>query len=279
MRAQVIGRPVGVLLGFQLTRCPFSHRPSYKEIDKLPWERKLAVLRDPEFKRRLLAEKPDNTEMAFFRTMNRHFGKMFELGDPPDYEPSPDRTLGARAAAMGVDIAELAYDLLMQNDGSGILIFPFLNYAEGSLDVALEMLKHKDTVVGLADGGAHVGTICDGSLPTYMMTHWTRDRTRGEKLPLPWVVRAQSRDTARAVGLTDRGTIEVGMKADLNVIDYDKLSLRPPRVVFDLPKGGKRLLQDAVGYCASIVSGEIVYRHGEPTGALPGRLVRGGAIA
>jgi N-acyl-D-aspartate/D-glutamate deacylase len=273
----VIGRPVGVLLGFQLSRCPFSHRPSYRALDHLPWERKLAALRDPSFKARLLAEKADHSEMAFFRTMNRHFGKMFDLGDPPDYEPSLERTLGAQAEKLGIDIAELAYDTLMKNDGSGILIFPFLNYAEGSLDAALEMMRHKDTVIGLADGGAHVGTICDSSLPTYMLTHWTRDRTRGEKLPLPWVVKAQSHDTARAIGLDDRGVIAPGFKADLNVIDYDRLQLRPPRVAFDLPKGGRRLLQDASGYTATIVSGQVVYRNGEPTCALPGRLVRGRA--
>lgn len=276
IRGQVCGRPVGVLLGLQLTLNPFSARPSYRQIADLPFEERVRIMRDPAFRARLLAEEPvmsqDNT---FLRSLARNFDRMFELGDPPEYEPPPEKTIGARAAAMGVTPDELAYDILMSHDGKGYLLFPFLNYASGSLDPSLEMMRHKDTVLGLGDGGAHVGLICDGSLPTYMLTHWTRDRSRGEKLPLPWVVKAQTADTARAVGLTDRGVVAPGYKADLNVIDYDRLRLRPPRVAFDLPAGGRRLLQEATGYVATIASGQVIYRDGVATGALPGRLLRG----
>jgi N-acyl-D-aspartate/D-glutamate deacylase len=165
---------------------------------------------------------------------------------------------------------------MLEDEGRAFLYFPFLNYAEGSLDASLEMMNDAHTVLGLGDGGAHLGTICDASFSTHMLTHWTRDRTRGAKVPLETAVRWHTRDTARAVGLRDRGVLAPGYKADLNVIDYEGLALRPPRIVRDLPAGGRRLVQDAEGYRFAIVSGEVTYRDGEPTGALPGRLIRGG---
>ena len=174
---------------------------------------------------------------------------------------------------------EVALDCMLERDGRGLLYVPFLNYAEGSLDAALEMMLHEDTILGLGDGGAHVGMICDGSFTTHMLTHWTRDRTRGDKLSVPWVIKAHCLDTARAVGLHDRGLLAPGYKGDLNVIDYEHLTLRAPEVLHDLPAGGRRLMQRADGYTATVVSGEVVYENGEHTGALPGKLIRGARTA
>jgi N-acyl-D-aspartate/D-glutamate deacylase len=200
---------------------------------------------------------------------------MFLMGDEPDYEQTPDQTVTALAERRGVDPAEVALDHMLRQGGRGMLYLPFLNYADGSLDPAYEMLTHPDAVPGLSDGGAHVGMICDGSFPTSNLTHWTRDRTRGPKLPLERMVRAQTRDTAEAVGLYDRGVIAPGYRADLNVIDYGRLKLLSPQVAYDLPAGGRRLIQRAQGYVATIVAGQVTYRDGEPTDALPGRLLRG----
>ena len=193
----------------------------------------------------------------------------------PDYEPTADRTVEAIAKARGVSNEEAALDILLEDDGHGMLYLPFLNYAQGSLDPSYEMLKSPATIPGLSDGGAHVGMICDGSFPTSMLTHWTRDRTRGDRFPVEWIVKRQTADTAHWVGLNDRGLIVPGYRADLNVIDYDRLTLHRPEILRDLPAGGRRLMQRASGYTATIVAGEIIYRDGDPTGAKPGRLVRG----
>jgi N-acyl-D-aspartate/D-glutamate deacylase len=183
--------------------------------------------------------------------------------------------LGARARREGRRPEQLAYDAMLSDDGRGMLYVPFLNYADGNLDATREMLSDPRAVPGLSDGGAHCGIICDASFPTYLLTHWTRDRSRGEKLSIPFVVAAQSRKTALSVGLTDRGLVAPGQKADLNIIDYDRLHLHPPKVHYDLPVGGRRLLQQVDGYDATIVSGVVTQRGGHPTGARPGRLVRG----
>jgi N-acyl-D-aspartate/D-glutamate deacylase len=275
IKAQVCGRPVGLLLGLQLTINPFTAHPAYARIAHLPFAERLAAMKTAEMRAALLAEEP-KSDHPFVKAVLRNFSKMFPLNDPPDYEPTADLSLGAQAARRGISPQELAYEWTLADEGRGLILFPFLNYSADSLDPALEMMQHPGTVLGLGDGGAHVGMICDGSFPTSMLTHWTRDRTRGAKLPLEWVVRAQTRMTAEAVGLMDRGLIRAGMKADLNVIDYDRLALRRPGVAYDLPAGGKRLVQRAEGYTATIVSGQIVARDGAPTGALPGRLVRGG---
>ncbi|MEQ9121682.1 MAG: amidohydrolase family protein, partial [Alphaproteobacteria bacterium] len=200
---------------------------------------------------------------------------IFPLGDPPDYTPAPDTSVAAMAARMGRDPAELGYDLLLENDGKAILYRPLSNYAYGDLETVKDMMRHPNSLVGLGDGGAHVGVLTDASAITYMLTHWTRDRSRGERLPLPWAIKRLTRDNAAAIGLNDRGLISIGKKADINVIDYDRLSIRPPEVLYDLPAGGKRMVQRTEGYDATIVSGEVVYRNGAETGALPGRLVRG----
>jgi N-acyl-D-aspartate/D-glutamate deacylase len=275
MKAQVAARPVGVLLGLELTVNPFSHHPLYREIAALPLGERVARLSDADFRERLFSEPPEGG----VRGMPGAWGRMHLMGSEPDYEPTADSTVAAQAEARGISPEAVALDHMLTAGGRGMLYVPFLNYAEGTLDPARAMLVHADTVPGLSDGGAHVGMICDGSFPTTMITHWTRDRTRGPRIALESVVRMQTQDTARAVGLYDRGLIAPGYRADLNVIDYEKLALHAPQVVHDLPAGGRRLVQRASGYVATIVAGEITYRDGEPTGALPGRLVRGAKAA
>ncbi len=269
---QVMARPIGLMLGFELSQNPFFPRPSWQRVATLPFAERLKVLRDPAFRRQILSE--PTTDPAMIYRLNT-WDRLFPLGDPPDYEPPPERSLAAMAAQRGVNVEELAYDLMLERDGRGILNRPIINYADGDLEAAKTMIEHRNTLMGLGDGGAHVGLICDSSSTTSMITHWTRDRTRGARLPLGFVIRRLTRDNAAAIGLHDRGVVAPGMKADINVIDYDRLSVRPPEVAYDLPAGGKRMVQRAEGYVATIVSGQPVYRDGEATGALPGRLVRG----
>ncbi len=203
------------------------------------------------------------------------YGRLYPLGEEPDYEPAAETSVLRQATALGADPAELLLDLLSEHDGRGFLYSPFSNYADGNLDACGEMLAHPDTVFGLGDGGAHVGLISDASFPTYALSHWARDRAHG-RMEVGRVVEQLTSATARAVGLADRGVLSEGMRADLNVIDFDHLRCEMPAMAYDLPAGGKRLLQGARGYRATVVAGEITYRDGEPTGALPGRLVRGG---
>ncbi|MDR3512952.1 MAG: amidohydrolase family protein [Caulobacteraceae bacterium] len=275
MKAQVAARPVGVLFGLELTLNPFSYHPTYREIAKAPLAERVALLSDPDFRARLLADAPN--EQA--RGMVGNFGRMHLMGPEPDYEPTAASTVTAVAQARGVAPEAVALDHMLGDGGRGMLYLPFLNYAEGSLDPAYAMMTHPDTVPGLSDGGAHVGMICDGSFPTTLLTHWTRDRTRGPRLSVEQVVRMQAADTAASVGLFDRGRIAPGLRADLNMIDYGRLKLKAPQVVYDLPAGGRRLIQRAEGYAATLVAGEVTYRDGDPTGALPGRLLRGAKAA
>ncbi len=278
MKAQVAGRPVGVLFGLELTLNPFSQHETYKAIAHLPLAERVKQLKDPAVRARLLSEELD-PKGPFAGSALRAWDNMFLMGEQPDYEPTQADTIKELAAARGLWPDEVALDHMLSNGGRGMLYHPFLNYANGSLDPSFAMLSHRDTVPGLSDGGAHVGMICDGSFPTSNITHWTRDRTRGPKLALEQMIRMQTRDTAEAVGLLDRGLIEPGLRADLNVIDYEGLTLHAPGVAYDLPAGGRRLVQRADGYVATIVAGQITYRDGEPTGALPGRLVRGAQAA
>ena len=275
MKAQAAVRPVGVLLGLELTVNPFTPYPKYREIARLPLAERVAKLSDPAFRADLMGRPPEGA----VRGMMANFGRMHLVEGVPDYEPTKESTIAALAERSGRRPEDIALDHLLTNGGRGMLYVPLLNYADYSLDPAFEMLSHPDVVPGLSDGGAHVGTICDGSFPTSLLTHWTRDRTRGAKLPVEKVVRAQAFETARIVGLHDRGLLAVGYRADLNVIDYDNLTLHAPEVVYDLPSGGRRLVQRASGYVATIVAGQITYRNGEPTGALPGRLLRGATSA
>jgi len=271
--AQIAARPVGLMLGLELSRNPFQTHPSYKAIAKLPLAERVERLRQPEVRAAILNETATATDDPLFFRPN--YDKMYLLGNPPDYEQPPENTLGARARREGKRPEELAYDAMLTEDGRGMLYVPFLNYADGNLDATREMLRDPRSVPGLSDGGAHCGIICDASFPTYLLTHWTRDRSRGEKLSIPFVVAVQSRKTALSVGLYDRGLIAPGYKADVNVIDYDKLHLHPPKVHYDLPVGGRRLLQQVDGYDATIVSGVVTQREGRATGARPGKLVRG----
>jgi N-acyl-D-aspartate/D-glutamate deacylase len=260
VRAQVAARPVGILLGLGGTINPLGSSPTARSIGA-----DVDVLRRDDTRATVLSE------MAAGRPLFP-WDHVYRLGDPPDYEPPPESSVAAEAERKGVAAEETVYDAAVSGE---LLYVPFLNYADGDLEAVRAMLTHPHTVSGLGDGGAHVGTICDGSFPTTMLTHWVRDRTRGERLPIEHVVAMQTSRTAQLVGLLDRGVIAPGMRADLNVIDMDGLRLRAPTIVHDLPAGGRRYVQTAEGYLHTIAAGEETYADGEPTGALPGRLVRG----
>ncbi|HTU38679.1 MAG TPA: amidohydrolase family protein [Acidimicrobiales bacterium] len=278
IRGQVAPRAVGVLVGLQSSYHPFLRFPAFREIAGRPVAEQAAALRDPAFRSRLLAEIPEDDDTGGRRTGRRRiidYARLFPLGDVPDYEPAPEDSIEHLAAARGVDPAELTLDLLAEDDGHRFLYTPFSNYAEGNLDACGEMLGHPDTVFGLGDGGAHVGLIADASFPTWFLSHWARDRGHG-RMPVGDVVRQLTSSTAQAVGLSDRGVLAEGMRADCNVIDFDHVACLAPEMGYDLPAGGKRLLQRARGYRATVVAGEVTYRDGEPTGALPGSLVRAG---
>ncbi len=272
--AQVPGRPIGLLLGFELSMNPFMYCASYKALATMPVAERLAALRNPDIRARIIAEAGEPTDFPAAPLVN-NFDNIFAMGDPPNYEPKQEAMIGARARAMGVPPRELAYDMMLEDGGRAVLIQFVMNYVERNHDVTLTMLNDAHTVLGLGDGGAHLGYLCDASLPTFMLTHWVRDRAQGGKLTLAEAVKALTVDTARVVGLLDRGRIAPGYKADINIIDWERLTLRPPTVAYDLPSGGRRLTQDAEGYVATIVGGTVVYRDGQPTGQLPGRLVRG----
>jgi N-acyl-D-amino-acid deacylase len=277
---QVAARPFGMLIGFPGHHA-FTHRPTYRKLQaELGRDELAARLADPAVKAAILSEAdlPPDPSVLFdnmFALVQHALDRLYALGDPPDYEPTPDRTVAAIARERGQDPLATLYDLMLESNAGAMLLLPLLNYSEGNHDAIREMLTHPAGVVGLSDGGAHCGMICDASYPTFLLTHWARDRHRGEKLPLEYVVRKQSHDTAELFGLGDRGTIEVGKKADINIIDVDALTLQAPQMVYDLPAGGRRLVQHASGYAATIVSGVVTRRGGVDTGARPGRLVRG----
>ena len=270
--AQVRSRPTSVLLGLELSQNPFGGRPSYKRIAHLPFAERLALLRQPEMRARILSESFEGDRRG--QLIDR-WDRMYPFGDPPDYEPKAEDSVAARAARAGRPPAELAYDLMIEGDGKGMLYLPVTNYAAGNLDVVRDMMDAPNSLIGLGDGGAHVGVMCDATSTSYLLTHWTRDRWRGSLFPVSWAIKRLAADNAAAIGLGDRGLLRVSMKADINILDYDNLRLRRPEIVYDLPAGGKRLLQRTDGFDATIVSGAVVYRHGEATGALPGRLIRG----
>jgi N-acyl-D-aspartate/D-glutamate deacylase len=273
--AQVGARGIGVLMGLETTMQPFAAHPAWLEMRDLTPAQRLARLRgDAALRRRLVEERPED---AATRTMESMLHRSFVLDATLDYEPRPGDNVAALAAAAGRDPWGFALEQMLRDDGRGLLLHPFENYHDGDLEVVREMLEDEATVMGVYDGGAHVGVICDASGPTFLMTHWARDRARGPRLPLEFVVRKQTRDTARCYGLTDRGVLAPGLRADLNVVDFDGLRLERPYVAYDLPTGGRRLMQRARGYRHTFVAGVEVLHGDEPTGALPGRLVRGGA--
>jgi N-acyl-D-amino-acid deacylase len=277
IRAQVCGRPVGVLMALDFSRNPFLVCPSYVEVLKLSSSERREALLAPERKSRILAEHASIRDDDSFRLLS-DFSKMYELGEELDYEPPAKASLAARACAAGGNPAELAYDILVER--GGVIYIPAANYTGNSMEAIRTLLFHPASVLGLGDGGAHCGMICDASLPTYMLKRWSRRSGSAEpadRVPVEQVVQALTLDTARAVGLYDRGAIRIGARADINVIDMDRIDLLRPQAVADLPDGAKRIGQGARGYDATIVAGVVTYRHGEATGALPGRLVRGTA--
>ncbi len=275
--AQFAPRPFGVLAGHQTVANPFLGMPTYQEIADLPLGERVARLRDPEIRRRILSEQPRDRQLGFASMFDHEegFAKLFPIGDPPDYEPSADQSVLAIARRERRSPKEVLYDLFLEDDGRELVLLPLMNYSHGDSDASREMLDSPNTVLGLGDGGAHCGLICDASITTYMLTHWVRDRKRGERISLESAVQRMTRHTAQLYGMRDRGVIAPGYKADLNLIDLDRLTLRRPRMVHDLPAGARRLLQEADGYVATLVGGEVVMHQGEPTDARPGRVVRG----
>ncbi len=277
MHAQVTPRPLGTLFGLDMGRHALCYHPSYKAIAGESLERRVAIMRDPEFRRRLLSEHSEHHVPQQVQRV-QFFDYMFPFGDPPDYAPSREDSVEARAEAQGISPFELVYDLLLEDDGHNMLFAPATGYANYNLDGVRELMESPHSVVALSDGGAHVAHISDISFSTYLLTYWGRDRPEG-KLDVSWLVKKMTGDTAAIVGLHDRGIMAPGYRADINVIDLDRLRIRRPYMVHDLPHGAKRLMQRAEGYVATIVCGQPVYREGEPTGALPGRLVRGAQAA
>lgn len=273
MTGQVGCRPIGIMMGLDTSVHPFANSAAYQSISHLaPAERAHRIRADGQLRSAILTDRPDD---GFTRWIQYALGRTFELGTPPNYEPDPAHSIAARAERAVGSPWELALDLLTEGDGETLLLHPFENYSDGNLEVIREMLIDDHTICGLGDGGAHVATICDASYPTYLLSHWARDRTRGEKIPLELLVRKQTRDTAAAFGLLDRGVVAPGYKADLNIIDFDALSVDQPTMAYDLPAGGKRLIQRSTGYDHTFVSGVEVSAGGEPTGLRPGGLLRG----
>jgi N-acyl-D-aspartate/D-glutamate deacylase len=277
---QIAARPFGMLFGFPGHHA-FTHRPTFRRLKSELGREDLAHrLAEPAVKAAILGEDdlpPDPSKL--FDNMNilvqYALGRIYHLGDPPDYEPTDDRTVEKIAANRGEDPLATLYDLMLEADATNMLMLPFFNYSYGNCDAIAEMLTHPAGVLGLSDGGAHCGMICDASYPTFLLTHWARDRHRGAKLPLEHLIRKQTHDTAQLFGLGDRGVLQLGKRADVNVIDMDALRLHTPKMAYDLPAGGNRLVQGASGYDATIVSGVVTRRDGVDTGARPGRLVRG----
>jgi N-acyl-D-aspartate/D-glutamate deacylase len=270
LRPQVTGRPIGMMLGLQSYH-PFRTRPTYLALADLPIDERVARLRRPEVRAAILAE-DDLVPMPSYVGMG--LDRIFSLGDPPDYEPDPSTSIAAVAGRAGTDPFELLYDLLLERDGRNLLMRPLLGYSDFDLEPVREMLLHPATVLGIGDGGAHVSVICDASTPTWMLTHWVRDRSRGPRIPIEAVIHKMTRNNAELYGLHDRGALAPGLRADLNVIDLDRLTLHAPEFRHDLPSGAPRLVQEAAGYTATVVAGTVTRRNDTDTGARPGTLVR-----
>ena len=280
---QVAIRPPGVLMCLEGTH-PFSGRPTYQALAHLPLAARVAEMHRPDVRARILAEAGPHParllrllfmEGKAMQSTLRDYDRVFVLGNPPDYEPGPERSVRSLAARQGRSEEEIAYDLLLENDGKTFLYSPLFNYNAGNYDVAREMMLHPNTVLGISDGGAHCGMICDASAPTYLLQHFVRDRVRGPRIGLEQAVRLQTANTAALYGFHDRGRLAPGLRADLNVIDLERLALPMPEMVYDLPANGQRLIQRATGYRMTMLRGEVTFENGEATGALPGGLVRG----
>jgi len=288
VRCQVGARGIGVILGLQATFHPFMGFPSYKAISQLPLAERVQAMRSPELRARMIEEKSepvagDGSMLPpladyFLSNLDMVAMRLFRLGEKPNYEPSPTESFGAAAMSRGEPVLGLIYDAMLEHDGEALLYFPVYNYTEMNLDVVHEMLTHPLALPGLSDGGAHVGTICDASFTTFLITHWARDRERG-RIPLERIIQMQAHDTSRFIGLSDRGLLEPGRRADINIIDFDNLELLHPTMLKDLPAGGQRLMQNAKGYIATRGKGGVINEDGKLTGARPGRLVRAGRRA
>jgi len=275
--AQFAARPFGILAGHQTDANPLLSRPAYIEIAHLPMRERVERLRDPAVRDRILGPEraDDGPGFGSFLDNDATYTKLFPIGDPPDYEPTADQSIAAIAEREDRAPDAVLYDYMLRDEGRELLLLPLMNYSNGNLDPMREMLMDRNTLLSLGDGGAHCGLICDASLTTFMLTHWARDRSRGERVPLEYAIHRMTKHTADFYGLHDRGVVQPGYKADLNLIDFDNLALRRPEMAFDLPGGARRLLQNADGYQATLVSGETILREGESTGALPGTLLRG----
>ena len=280
--AQVAGRPVGLILGLTTSLNPFTPKPTFAALNNLPQAERLARLRDPAVRAQIINEAIDPKLFDIMTPLQRfictRFDRQYPLGDPPDYEPPAERSIEAMAARTNQTPAEFCYDYLTGEDGTRMLYFPITNYVHGDHGVVQQMLADPATLVGLGDGGAHCAQICDSSMPSFMLSHWVRDRTRGPRFPLEWIVKRQTSETTDFFGFTDRGRLQPGKKADVNVINFETLRLHHPELRHDLPAGGRRLVQRVDGYKATIVSGVPIFENGEDTGARPGKLVRAGRI-
>ena len=274
MYGQVPPRATGINMGLEVTLNPFTFYPSFYDLSKKSLEEKVATMRDPKFKKKLLSEQPVSIGNPLVEEITQSFNKMFRLGDPANYEPDPDSSFEAIAKKQNISPQEVAYDCLLEKEGKALIYHPLFNYLPGNLDFVEKMLNHPYSISGLGDAGAHCGAISDASFPTTLIQHWGRDRTRGKKIPLEKLISMQTLETSRLLGISDRGVLKEGYKADINVIDFDNLTLHEPEVLHDLPAGGRRLVQKASGYEYTIVSGQIAFENGEATGALNGRLIR-----
>jgi N-acyl-D-amino-acid deacylase len=282
LTAQIAGRPIGVMMGVGTALNPFTVRPSYQALERLPIAEQRARLRDPQVRRQILAEAPSQADVdrlsQFRQAVVDRWDIFFAMGNPPDYEPAPEKSVAAIAARTGRTPDEVAYDYITGADGQ-YLWFPVVNYVSGDHEPIREMLDDPACLLGLSDGGAHCTSVVDAGLPTFMLTHWSRDRSRGPKLPVESMIKRQTSETADFFGLSDRGRLAPGLRADVNLIDYDRLQVQKPELVHDMPAGGRRFVQKVDGYEATIVAGAPIFEHGEHTGALPGRLIRAGRDA
>ncbi len=274
LRAQVALRPAGMLLSFANPMHPFKGHPSYLKVAELPFEERVAALSEPALRQQLAAEESSLLGKfdGFFVT---HFSNMFPLGDPPDYEPTAEQSVAGIAAREGREPQAVLLDAMLADDGRGFVYYPIINYADTNFEPIREMMLHPQALLSLSDGGAHCGVICDASSPSYMLTYWVRDRERGPKLPLAFAIQMQTRKTAEAYGLHDRGLLAPGLRADVNIIDLERLHLHAPEAIHDLPAAGRRLVQRVDGYKATVQTGEVTYEDGVATGVLPGKLIRG----
>jgi N-acyl-D-aspartate/D-glutamate deacylase len=276
--AQMAGRPIGVMMGVGTALNPFTVRPSYKKLESLPIEEQRRRLRDPEVRRQILAEQPSDAEVArlaqFRQAVTKKWERFYVMGNPPDYEPGPEKSIANIAARTGRPPDEVAYDIMLEE--GQYLYFPVVNYVTGDHGPILEMLNDPACLLGLSDGGAHCTSIVDSGVPTFMLTHWARDRSRGPTLPVEMLVKRQTSETADFFGLSDRGRLKPGRRADVNVIDFERLQVQKPELVHDMPANGRRFVQKVDGYETTIVAGTPIFEHGQHTGALPGKLIRAG---